>query len=52
MVVDERVTERMAKTSDEERGTTNPTYRCNVCGKVCETPEALADHIYSVGLVY
>lgn len=51
MVVSDQSADSTVEASEEERRMTDSTYRCDACGKVYETPEALMDHIYSVGLV-
>lgn len=39
-------------TTETESGTMEPRYRCGACGKLFRTPQALDDHVNSVGLVY
>lgn len=41
---------KTAHETEPETGT--PTYRCESCGKEFDTPDALHDHVYSIGLVY
>ena len=42
----------MTAKQETESGTMTSVYRCDACGKVFRTPEALDDHVNSVGLVY
>jgi uncharacterized C2H2 Zn-finger protein len=42
----------MMTTAETSSGAVEPRYRCDACGTLFRTPEALADHVNSVGLVY